>query len=502
MANIKFGLDYTPIDGASITIKTPCDCTTVNGLAITYPRLVDGETVTSETVFTFKDAHGNDLSELGELFGADAYIKFILDTTNHIAYPQNADTNSYLEGKFDAITTDVTTLKNTAVTTSRKINNKALSSDITLSASDVSAVPTSRKVNGKALSSDITLSASDVSAVPTSRKVNGKALSSDITLSASDVGASDSSHNHDSSYFKKYDLNGCNVDSTGGNWTVDISENGHGTVPKTWVTVQQFTSGHFYTQIAQTCNSDGNTARIDGRMWIRNKYSSGAWGAWTVVYTDYTTKNEGINLGTGNGKIKGDVNGWIHITPNDAAIVARATTSEKMFYPATGDTWYLGGSNYRWKAVYGMSTSIATSDRNLKDNICEIDDKYVEFFDKLQPVTYELIGNDHDRTHIGFISQDVKESMDEVGLTDIDFAGYCKDKKTEPLFDEDNNYTGEKEILDADGNPEYIYSLRYGEFIALNTKMIQMNRAKIAEQQKEIDELKKAVAELTTKVNA
>ena len=149
-----------------------------------------------------------------------------------------------------------------AVPTSRKVNGKALSADITLSASDVSArpsswtpsasdvgaVPTSRTVNGKALSSDITLSASDVGlgnvgnfkavstvasqgltdteksnaranigagtssltigttastaaagnhthtaanvgAVPTSRKVNGKALSSDITLSASDVGA-------------------------------------------------------------------------------------------------------------------------------------------------------------------------------------------------------------------------------------------------------------------------------------------------------------------------
>ena len=49
-------------------------------------------------------------------------------------------------------------------------------------------VPTSRTVNGKALSSNITLAASDVGAVPTSRKVNGKALSSDITLSASDIG--------------------------------------------------------------------------------------------------------------------------------------------------------------------------------------------------------------------------------------------------------------------------------------------------------------------------
>ena len=44
--------------------------------------------------------------------------------------------------------------------------------------SDLGGVPSSRKVNGKALSSDISLSAADVGAVPTSRKVNGKALCS------------------------------------------------------------------------------------------------------------------------------------------------------------------------------------------------------------------------------------------------------------------------------------------------------------------------------------
>ena len=76
-----------------------------------------------------------------------------------------------------------------AVPTSRTVNGKALSSNITLSANDVSAVPTSRTVNNKALSSNITLSASDVSAVPTTRTVNGKALSSNITITASDIGA-------------------------------------------------------------------------------------------------------------------------------------------------------------------------------------------------------------------------------------------------------------------------------------------------------------------------
>jgi hypothetical protein len=51
------------------------------------------------------------------------------------------------------------------------------------------AVPTTRTVNDKALSADITLAASDVGVVPTTRTVNSKALSVDITLGASDVGA-------------------------------------------------------------------------------------------------------------------------------------------------------------------------------------------------------------------------------------------------------------------------------------------------------------------------
>lgn len=67
--------------------------------------------------------------------------------------------------------------------------------------SSLGAVPTSRTVNGKALSSNITLNAADVSAlpssttlatlggVPTSRQVNGKSLTSNVTLNHNDVGA-------------------------------------------------------------------------------------------------------------------------------------------------------------------------------------------------------------------------------------------------------------------------------------------------------------------------
>ena len=79
-----------------------------------------------------------------------------------------------------------------AVPITRTVNSKALSSNITLTAADVSAVPTTRTVNSKALSSNITLSASDVGAVPTTRTVNSKALSSDITLTSGDIGYSSS----------------------------------------------------------------------------------------------------------------------------------------------------------------------------------------------------------------------------------------------------------------------------------------------------------------------
>lgn len=51
------------------------------------------------------------------------------------------------------------------------------------------AVPSSRTINGKSLSGNISLTAADVGAVPTSRTVNGLALSSNITLNHNHVGA-------------------------------------------------------------------------------------------------------------------------------------------------------------------------------------------------------------------------------------------------------------------------------------------------------------------------
>lgn len=148
------------------------------------------------------------------------------------------------------------------------------------------------------------------------------------------------------------------------------------------------------------------------------------------------------------------------------------------------NTLKLGTSGNRWKQLYAGTASISTSDRNFKKEIRGLEEKHLDFFLRLIPVSYQFIDGESGRTHIGFIAQDVEDAMEQCGITALDFAGFCKDvktqsvpieKKVELLEGEIVTYTDyeERPVLDADGNPEYIYSLRYEEFIALVTYATQ-----------------------------
>ena len=112
--------------------------------------------------------------KLSVAFGKIA--KAITDLISHLANKSNPH--------------GVTASQAGAVPTTRKVNNKNLSADISLTASDVGAATTSdftAHTGNKSNPHGVT--AAQTGAVPTTRKVNNKALSADITLSASDVGA-------------------------------------------------------------------------------------------------------------------------------------------------------------------------------------------------------------------------------------------------------------------------------------------------------------------------
>lgn len=98
MANIKITIDHDIVDGESVTFKAPCDSTEVTGIKVYYKVETEEGSTDANKTFTFRDAHCEALTNIGNLFKEGAYITVLLDTTNNYAFIQNADTNTYVEG--------------------------------------------------------------------------------------------------------------------------------------------------------------------------------------------------------------------------------------------------------------------------------------------------------------------------------------------------------------------------------------------------------------------
>lgn len=142
--------------------------------------------------------------------------------------------------------------------------------------------------------------------------------------------------------------------------------------------------------------------------------------------------------------------------------------------PYYSNAWDLGSSSYRWRSGYidhintfGVEVQedgeSITSDRNKKKDVSELSDRYSELFDLLKPVSFRYRKNNSNRIHTGFIAQDVEDAMNSLNISSLDFAAYCE--RTE--------------------NGETVRSLRYTEFIALNTYEIQKLKARV----KKLEEL-------------
>lgn len=132
----------------------------------------------------------------------------------------------------------------------------------------------------------------------------------------------------------------------------------------------------------------------------------------------------------------------------------------------------LGTSGNPWAHIYSANGIVEKSDKNEKNSIVKISDSYSQMFDKLVPVSYRFNENTSDRTHIGFIAQEVEQALLDTGLTTQDFAGIC-------YWDKEDGTKG--------------YGLRYTEFIALNTHEIQKLKKRVIEQDQRILELEEKI---------
>ena len=160
----------------------------------------------------------------------------------------------------------------------------------------------------------------------------------------------------------------------------------------------------------------------------------------------------------------------------------------------------LGLPNHKWDTIYAVVGTINTSDRKAKKDINDLDlDTIRKFIMDLNPVSYKMI--DGTRTHYGMIAQDIEETMNKLGMTPLDFAGFCKDQKMEQYTEKEINEDGEEVEVEKykpiEG--EYNYGLRYDEFISPMIKVIQDQENRIESLESEVKELKDLVNKLLKK---
>lgn len=135
--------------------------------------------------------------------------------------------------------------------------------------------------------------------------------------------------------------------------------------------------------------------------------------------------------------------------------------------PSGGLRYALGSNAYKWTDLYCANGEIITSDRTAKKEINYELDMYSDLFDQLSPCSYQLIGGESGRTHLGMISQEIETAMEVCGISDMDFAAFIKSPKR------DENGA----IIEG----EYDYALRYTEFIPLLIWQVQKLKARVSE---------------------
>lgn len=156
-----------------------------------------------------------------------------------------------------------------------------------------------------------------------------------------------------------------------------------------------------------------------------------------------------------------------------------------------------GTTTIQGKTVKLQSSSVVSSDKNLKKDFVKLDDNYDKFFDNLNPLGFKYIMGSSDRTHCGFIAQEVENSLINSGLTTKDFAGIVVNDISnyvrETTEDKDGN------IIDVpnseinyllDKNIDKEYNLRYEEFIAIAIDQIQKLKKRVDILEKDNEELR------------
>lgn len=142
--------------------------------------------------------------------------------------------------------------------------------------------------------------------------------------------------------------------------------------------------------------------------------------------------------------------GWDRSNKYHASIEVDGNSEEVQIkgdvIPNSDALYNLGSRNFVWDAIYCSTNELNGSDRNIKNSIEALPEKYVRMLELVEPKRYKLNSGTSGRFHTGFIAQEVEDAMRACGINSQEFAGWAAAKR------EDGNET---------------YFLRYSEFIPI-----------------------------------
>ena len=176
--------------------------------------------------------------------------------------------------------------------------------------------------------------------------------------------------------------------------------------------------------------------------------------------------------------------------------------------PTVDNTISLGSPSFKFSQIYASSDAINTSDRNLKQDITNIDETLIENWGNVQWCSFKFKASVEEkgedaRIHTGLIAQDLYNTLEDYSIDASKYGFFCYDTWDDQY---DIQYVTAIEE-DEEGNPKEVqkeiktlikaageqYSLRYMEIQAIENVYL---RKEIEKLKTEIEALKASISKL------
>ena len=342
----------------------------------------------------------------------------------------------------------------------------SLSSRVTQTESDISAEVTRAGNAESALSSRITQTADDITAEVTRATGAESSLSSRITANATAISAKVSSTGGTGSSFA-WSLTSSGFVLTSNNTNVmEVTDAGavfSGTVSGAAIVGGTIEIGEVFTvnpngtiKLKSTMGNGNGTLYVDN-YWIKLTSGDSEFSTTSTTLKLYDNSYVGslgrrvVNYTESQpGRISLYRDGvYFTIYMDHSTGVARAQCPHNLYITGT------------WT---GSSSGSISSDRNKKNSIALLDNRYGSLFDRLIPRVFKYNDGTSNRLHSGFVAQEVADAMAKSGVERTEFAALC---------------------ITNEGQQAEEWSLRYDEFIALCVDQIQKLKARVAQLESE-----------------